>query len=191
MAIVPSDLRYPDLTASDLLAQTLWPRRGTAPLAGLDVTCIKIAVDFQSMTETSAPERIQANLELLNGATHSDTAFHMRIDPETEAFTDIAAARTMFLTGTPEQLRGETLAAMPWMRSAPSRRCGSLNCATRRTCAPISRPTRRYGAISGSAPGVLTIVYYIDGRPAGLLGIANRGEAHPRARPGMCNCICC
>jgi diguanylate cyclase (GGDEF)-like protein/PAS domain S-box-containing protein len=175
MAIVPSDLRYPDLTASDLLAQTLWPRRGTAPLAGLDVTCIKIAVDFQAMTETSAPEKIQANLELLSGATQSDTAFHMRIDPDTEAFTDIAAARTMFVTGTPEQLHGETLAALPWMRSrlAPLRVSELRDTSDVRADQLVDAALWRNLGIGS----VLTIVYYIDGRPAGLLGIAG---AHPR-----------
>jgi diguanylate cyclase (GGDEF)-like protein/PAS domain S-box-containing protein len=175
MAIVPSDLRYPDLTASDLLAQSLWPKRGAAPLAGLDVTCIKIAVGFQSMSEGDASDRIHANLDQLREATRADTAFHMRIDPVTEAFTDIAATRSMFATGTPEQLRGETLSALPWFRSrlAPLRVYELRDTADVRADQAVDAALWRSLGIGS----VLTIVYYIEGRPAGILGIAG---AQPR-----------
>jgi diguanylate cyclase (GGDEF)-like protein/PAS domain S-box-containing protein len=175
MAIVPNDLRYPDLTASDLLAQSMWPRRGATPLAGLDVICIKIAVDFQSMTEATAPARISANLELLREATRSDTAFHMRLDADSEVFTDISVTRSMFATGTPEQLRGETLAALPWFRA----RLAPLRVSEMRDTADV-RPDQAEDAALWHGLGIgslLTIAYYIEGRPAGILGIAG---AQPR-----------
>src|SRR5450631_756976 len=170
MAIVPSDLRYPDLSASDVLAQSIWPRRAAAPLAGLDVICIKIAVDFQSMTQASAPARINANLELLREATRSDAAFHMRLDPDTEAFADISVARSMFATGTPEQLRGETLAAMPWFRA----RLAPLRVAEIRDTSDVRADQAQDAALwrELGIGSVLTIIYYIEGRPAGILGIA-------------------
>ena len=175
MAIVPSDLRFPDLTASDLLAQSIWPRRGVSPLAGLDIVCIRIAVDFQGMSAANMGERIGANLEVLREATRSDSAFHMRIDPETETLSDIAVARNLFATGTPEQLRGETLESFPWLRSrlAPLR-VGELRDTSdvRADQAVDAARWRELGIGS-----VLTIAYYIEGRPAGILGLAG---AQPR-----------
>jgi diguanylate cyclase (GGDEF)-like protein/PAS domain S-box-containing protein len=170
MALVPEDLRYPDLTASDLLVPAMWQRRGAAPLAGLDVICIKIAVDFQTMTEASAPARIGANLELLREATRADTAFHMRLDADSGAFTDICVVRSMFATGTPEQLRGATLDALPWFRA----RLAPLRVSEMRDTADVRADQAEDAALwrSLGIGSVLTIAYYIEGRPAGILGIA-------------------
>src|ERR1700680_52664 len=117
MAIAPHDPRHPDLTASDILAPQTWPKRGIRPAVGLDVICTKIAVDFQSMTAATAAGCLFANLELLREATPSATAFHLNLDPELDAFGDVQVARGMLATGTPEQLRGQSLDALPWLRS--------------------------------------------------------------------------
>ena len=81
MAIAPNEPRSPDFTASDILSPHVWPRRGGAPPVGLDVICIKIAVDFQAMTAGTVAQRLAANLELLRDATQSDAAFHAAVDP--------------------------------------------------------------------------------------------------------------
>src|ERR1700690_375963 len=117
MAIVPTDTRQPDFTTSDVLSPQTWSRRGLSPAVGLDVICTKIAVDFQSMTATTAGPCIAANLELLREATGADTAFHIQLEINTENFGEIAVARSMLATGNPEQLRGQTLSALPWFRS--------------------------------------------------------------------------
>jgi diguanylate cyclase (GGDEF)-like protein/PAS domain S-box-containing protein len=158
-----------------VLAQSLWPRRGAAPLAGLDVVCIKIAVDFQNMTEETASARIAANLDLLREATRSDTAFHMRLDPDSGVFSDVAVARNLFATGTPEQLRGESLDSLPWLRSrlAPLR-VGEMRDTTD-VRADQSHDAARWRELGIGS--VLTIAYYIEGRPAGILGLAG---AQPR-----------
>src|ERR1700750_971574 len=117
MAIAPHDPRHPDLTASDILSPQTWPKRGTRPAVGLDVICTKIAVDFQSMTAVTALEIIGVNLELLREATHTDATFHIRIDADSGQFTDIQVARGMLTTGNPEQLRGQSLDALPWLQS--------------------------------------------------------------------------
>jgi diguanylate cyclase (GGDEF)-like protein/PAS domain S-box-containing protein len=170
MAIVPDDPRYPDLTASDILSPAVWPKRSANPPLGLDVICIKIAVDFQSMTAATAAATISANLELLREATRADTAFHIRLDAESAAFTDIAVARSMFATGNPEQLGGETLSALPWFRS----RLAPLRVSELRDTANV-RADQADDAALWRALGigsVLMIGYFIDGRPAGVLGIA-------------------
>src|ERR1700676_970956 len=118
MPIPPDDPRHPDLTASDVLSPQTWPKRGIRPpAAGLDVICTKIAVDFQSMTAATAPEIIGGNLELLREATRTDVAFHIHLDAESGQFNEIQVARGLLATGNPEQLRGQTLDAFPWLQS--------------------------------------------------------------------------
>ena len=123
MAIAPTDPRHSELTASDVLSPQTWPRRGPKPSVGLDVICTKIAVDFQTMTAATALDTIIVNLELLREASHVDTAFHVALDPELGVIGDVQVARGMLATGNPEQLRGQSLAELPWLqaRLAPLR----------------------------------------------------------------------
>src|ERR1700690_162312 len=117
MAIAPVDPRYPDLSASDLLSSQSWARRDSRPAVGLDVICIKVAVDFQTMTDATVAESIGTNLELLRQATSTDTAFPIVLDPDTEILTEVTVARGMLATGNPEQLKGQTLETLPWFRT--------------------------------------------------------------------------
>jgi diguanylate cyclase (GGDEF)-like protein/PAS domain S-box-containing protein len=175
MAIAPNDPRHPDLTASDVLSPQTWPRRGIRPAVGLDVICTKIAVDFQTMTALTAVECISTNLELLREATRTDAAFHVSLDSEAALFADVHVARGLLATGNPEQLRGQGLDALPWLRS----RLAPLRVTELRdTSRP--RPDQVNDAALWSNLGIgsiLIIGYFIDGRAAGLLGIAG---ARPR-----------
>ena len=152
-----------------------WPKRGDRAPAGLDVICTKIAVDFQSLSAATAREVIAADLELLREATRSDAAFHLPIDAQTQAFSEIQVARNMLSTGNPEQLQGLTLDAFPWLKS----RMAPLRVSELRDTAN-PRDDQREDAEGWSHLGigaVLLIGYFIEGRPAGLLGIAT---AQPR-----------
>jgi len=175
MAIAPHDPRHPDLTASDVLSPQTWPKRGIRPAVGLDVICTKIAVDFQSMTAVTALEVIGANLELLREATHADTAFHIHLDAESGLFNEIQVARGMLATGNPEQLRGQSLDAFPWLQS----RLAPLRVSELRdTGKPRGDQSDDAAAWMHLGIGsVLIIGYFIEGRAAGLLGIAG---AQPR-----------
>ncbi|MGA2840513.1 MAG: EAL domain-containing protein [Steroidobacteraceae bacterium] len=170
MAIAPNDPRHRDLTASDILSPATWPRHGVRPAVGLDVICTKIAVDFQNMTEATAPGCIFANLELLREATRADTAFHISLDVDLETFADVQVARGMLATGNPEQLRGQSMEALPWLRS----RLAPLRISEfRDTAKPRPDQTADAGRWCELGIGsVLLIGYYIEGRPAGILGIA-------------------
>jgi len=175
MAIAPHDPRHPDLTASDILSPQTWPKRGTRPAVGLDVICTKIAVDFQSMTALTAAEVIGANLELLREATRVDAAFHLHLDADSGQFSDIQVARGMLATGNPEQLRGQSLDSMPWLQS----RLAPLRVSELRD---TGKPRGDQGEDAAlwnhlGIGSVLLIGYFIEGRPAGLLGIAG---AQPR-----------
>src|ERR1700744_5345996 len=175
MAIAPNDPRHPDLTASDILSPQTWPRRGSRPAVGLDVICTKIAVDFQTMTATTALDTIIVNLELLREATHVDTAFHIAIDPEINAIGDVQVARGMLATGNPEQLRGLALGELPWLHS----RLAPLRVSEVRDTSQPRDDQADDAAIWNhlGIGSVLHIGYSIKGRSAGLLGIAN---ARPR-----------
>jgi diguanylate cyclase (GGDEF)-like protein/PAS domain S-box-containing protein len=171
MAIAPNDPRHPDLSASDVLSPHAWPGRGARPPSGLDVLGTKIAVDFQMMTAATATDTIIVNLELLRDATRVDAAFHISLEADTNSFGDIHVARGMLATGNPEQLRGQSMDALPWLRS----RLASLRVSELKdTDKP--RADQREDAALWTHLGigsVLIISYFIKGRTAGLLGIAN------------------
>jgi diguanylate cyclase (GGDEF)-like protein/PAS domain S-box-containing protein len=177
MAIAPHDPRQLDLTASDVLSPQTWPKQrgGARPVVGLDVICTKIAVDFQAMSADNALATIVTNLELLREATRVDTAFHIGLDLETDTFGEIQVARGMLTTGNPEQLRGQPLDVLPWLRS----RLAPLRVTELRdTSEP--RVDQNEDAQQWSHLGigsVLMIGYFVGGKPAGVLGIAN---AQPR-----------
>ncbi|MDE2304179.1 MAG: EAL domain-containing protein [Gammaproteobacteria bacterium] len=170
MAIVPKEPRSADFTASDILSPHVWPRRGAEPALGLDVVCIKIAVDFQSMTALNHLERLAANLELLREASRADAAFHIPVDPESGVFGEVAAARSVLATGNPGQLRGRSLDSMPWLRS----RFAPLRVSELRDTAKTRGEQAADAALwcDLGLGSVLMISYFIENRPAGLLGIA-------------------
>jgi diguanylate cyclase (GGDEF)-like protein/PAS domain S-box-containing protein len=170
MAIAPHDPRHPDLTASDILSPQTWPKRGIRPAVGLDVICTKIAVDFQSMTAATALAVIGANLELLREATRTDAAFHIQVEAESGLFNEIQVARGMLTTGNPEQLRGQSLNALPWLQA----RLAPLRVSEMRdTSKPRGDQSDDAAVWSHLGLGsVLIIGYFIEGRAAGLLGIA-------------------
>jgi diguanylate cyclase (GGDEF)-like protein/PAS domain S-box-containing protein len=144
-------------------------------MLGMDVICTKIAVDFQSITADNALTTIAANLELLREATRVDTTFHMAFDLEAEEFGDIHVARGMLTTGNPEQLRGQPLDVMPWLRS----RLAQLRVSELRDTSDV-RADQSEDAVQWSHLGVgsvLMIGYCVGGKPAGVLGLAN---ARPR-----------
>ena len=175
MAIAPNDPRHADLTASDILSPQVWPKREVKLANGLDVICTKIAVDFQMMRANNALDTITANLELLREATRVDATFHLMIDNEVGAFSEIQVSRGMLSTGNPEQLKGQPLDSMPWLQS----RLAHLRVSEMKDTA-AAREDQLEDANQWSHLGigsVLMIGYFIEGKPAGILGIAN---ARPR-----------
>ncbi len=175
MALAPPDIGSPEFTASDVLSPNVWTRRSVRAPAGVDVTVTKIAVDLQAMTAETAADCIARNLELLREATYTDVAFHLPFDPETAGFGAVQAARAMLATGNPEQLRGQSLEALPWLNS----RLAHLRISEiRDTGAPRADQRDDAAVWSGLGIGsVLLIPYVIEGKPAGVLGI---GDSRPR-----------
>ena len=126
------------------------------------------------MTAATALDTIIVNLELLREATRADAAFHISLDMQLGVFSEAQVARGLLATGNPEQLRGQPLDVMPWLRS----RLAPLRVSELRdTAAP--RADQRDDAALWSHLGigsVLMIGYFIKGKAAGLLGI---GSARP------------
>src|SRR5512145_2277962 len=116
MGTVPTN-PVSDLTASDVLSSPSWLRRSPRPVLGLDVTCTKIAVDFQSMIETSADATIRQNLEALRESTATDATFIALFDEDSTCIESMSVSKNLFAQCTPEVLKGEALEGLPWLRS--------------------------------------------------------------------------
>ena len=127
------------------------------------------------MTAATALDVIGVNLELLREATRADTAFHIYLETATGMFADIQVARGMLATGNPEQLRGQALQSFKWLHS----RLSPLRLSELRDTANPRGDQQEDAALWAhlGIGSVLIIGYFIDGRPAGLLGIAG---AHAR-----------
>ena len=137
------------------------------------------------MTAATAAECIRANLELLREATRTDTAFHVSLDPETPLFADVQVARGLLATGNPEQLRGQSLDALPWLRS----RLAPLRVSEIRDTSHTRSDQAEDAALWSNLGigSVLIIGYFIEGRAGGPSGYC---RARGRATTGKFSCIC-
>ena len=103
----------PDFTASDILSAKLWQPQAKRPPLGIDITCTKVAVDFQNLTADNADAVIRQNLDILREATGTDVVFLALLDGVGEHIDSLAVSRNMFTRCRPEVLKGETLASLP------------------------------------------------------------------------------
>ncbi|MEX0733772.1 MAG: EAL domain-containing protein, partial [Steroidobacteraceae bacterium] len=108
---------FPEFTASDVLSSKLWQPRAERPPLGIDLACTKIAVDFQNITAGNADAVIRQSLEILREAINTDAVFLVLLDGHGERIDSIATANGPFAQCRPEVLKGETLDALPWIRS--------------------------------------------------------------------------
>jgi GAF domain-containing protein len=166
-----------DFTASDVLAPHAWTGRPVPgrPQVGVDVTCTKIAVDFLSITAEGAEACIRQGLDLLRTATGCDAAFAIALDDGAPRVASVLVSRGGFSQCQPEALIGESLADWSWLGG----RLEHLRLSELRDTAEPRREqqadAQRLALLQiGSA---LMVAYRIQGRPAGLLGLA---QALPR-----------
>ena len=108
---MPSDQNYrvPEFTASDILSPKLWQPDVTRPPLGIDITCTKVAVDFQNLTAESADAVIRQNLGILREATGTDVVFMALFDPACTKIDSIVSSRAVFARCRPEVLKDEPL----------------------------------------------------------------------------------
>lgn len=105
-----------DFTASDILSPQRWAPSADRPGFGLDVSCTKIAVDFQNLEPKTADVVIRHNLDLLREAAGTDAVFLATYDARGESIQHLEAAKGLFTQCSPEVLRGEKLERFPWIR---------------------------------------------------------------------------
>src|SRR5258705_6020643 len=104
-----------DLTASDILSPKVWTASPNRPAFGLDVTCTKIAVEFQCMTRENMTACIAQNLDDLRAATATDAVFLARFTEDGTRIASVTVSKGMFAQCTPEVLKSEPLESMPWL----------------------------------------------------------------------------
>ncbi|MBM2854547.1 MAG: diguanylate cyclase [Steroidobacteraceae bacterium] len=107
----------PEFTASDILSPKLWQQRAERPPLGIDITCTKVAVDFQNISAGNADAVIRQNLDVLREATNTDAVFLALFDGHGERIDSLATSKGPFAQCRPEVLKGEHLEALPWIRS--------------------------------------------------------------------------
>jgi diguanylate cyclase (GGDEF)-like protein/PAS domain S-box-containing protein len=107
----------PEFTASDILSPKLWQQRAERPPLGIDITCTKVAVDFQNISAGNADAVIRQNLDVLREATNTDAVFLALLDGHGERIDSLATSKGPFAQCRPEVLKGEHLEALPWIRS--------------------------------------------------------------------------
>jgi hypothetical protein len=103
---------FPEFTASDILSPKLWQQRAERPPLGIDITCTKVAVDFQNITAGNADAVIRQNLEVLREATNTDAVFLALLDAHGERIDSLATSKGPFAQCRPEVLKGEHLPAL-------------------------------------------------------------------------------
>ncbi len=106
-----------DLITSGALSAESCTRRSPRAVVGLDVTCTKIAVDFQNMTEATAHAALRQNLDALRESTATDATFIALFDESFRYIESVSVSKSMFAHCMPEVLKGEALESLPWLRS--------------------------------------------------------------------------
>lgn len=105
-----------DFTASDLLSPQTWARRVGLPAVGLDVSCTKIAIDFQSLDAATAEAVLREDIDILREATQADAAFIATYNAAGTAIDAVISSKAVFTGSAPEDLKGLLLERLPWVR---------------------------------------------------------------------------
>jgi diguanylate cyclase (GGDEF)-like protein/PAS domain S-box-containing protein len=162
-----------DYTASDILAPGQWPPAVSRSAAGLDVSCTKIAIEFQTLEPGTADAVIRRNLDLLREATATDVAFLVMYDGALTVCQQVEVAKGLFTQCSPEALRGERLERYPALRE---RLTHARLLEIRDTQAPrreIAAEAARFAALGMRA--LLLVGFAARGRPKGFLALATAG----------------
>ncbi len=165
-----------EFTASEILSPQTWVARDKRAPLGLDITCTKIAVDFQNLTRPQLETTLRENLELLRDAAGCDATFiamlgEQKAGADGWSIDDLSFARSTFAPCQVEALSGQSLAEFPWLRG----RLEPLRLSDiRDTSAPRREQAveaRRFAELKIGA--LLVVAVQVRGKPAALLGIAH------------------
>lgn len=170
-----------EFTASDVLAPQTWASHERRAPLGLDITCTKIAVDFQGLARGTLEATLREDLELLRVASGCDAAFiamlRVSAGAAAPAIEQLHFARAPFAQCQVEALTHASLGDYPWFMS----RLDPLRLAEIRDTAN-PRPEQRAEASRLAELRIgawLAVSVHVQGRPAALVGLA-----HALPRPG-------
>ena len=136
---------------------------------GLDLTCTKVAVDFQSVSLNTADERIVAGLQSLTDVCGADSVFVAMLDPDDGMIGKVYAGRSTFSTCNPEVLTGTPLGDFPWIKSRLEHlRLLEIRDTSKSPLAQ-SRDAERLASLNVGAS--LVVGFNIRERLCGLLGV--------------------
>ena len=165
-------VKTPDFAVTDILAPAFWSGRVDKAGPGVDVACTKIAVDLQNLTREGAETVLKRSLEALRDATGVDAAFIALLDAAGTQFESVNVAKGSFGDCRLEALRGAALSDLPFIaaRSEHLRLTEFVDTAA---------PRREQGAdaprlLALQVGSLLVVTFHMDGRLAGLLGIARQ-----------------
>lgn len=165
-----SALKDSGLSASGVLAPERWTKAAAGLSLGIDVTCTKVAVDFQNLDAANAAAVVSRNLHLLREATEADAVFLASYDPSGRVIRSVECSKDLFVTASPEVLRGEVLTRLPWLhdRLVNARLLEIRD--TLRARPEHAAEAQRFGELGMRA--VLLVGITVRGRPYGFLGLA-------------------
>ena len=160
-----------EFTASDLLSPASWATRPLRPQVGLDVTCTKLAIDFQTLTRENAPQVMRQSLDILRSAIQCDAALAITLEGDAPCMREVIVSRGTFSQCQPEALTAERIADWSWL----SGRLDHLRLSEYRD---TSEPRREQFAEAQRLAtlqigSLLLVAYRVNDRPAGFLGFAN------------------
>ena len=160
-----------DLTASDILSPKVWTPSPTRPTFGLDVTCTKISVEFQSMTRENMTACIAQNLDDLRAATATDAVFLARLTDDAKRIATVTVSKAMFAQCTPEVLKSDAIESYPWLAA----RLGHVRILEiRDTAAPRKEQIIEAERLRQLNIGSLLLIgYAVADRLAGFVGLAS------------------
>jgi diguanylate cyclase (GGDEF)-like protein/PAS domain S-box-containing protein len=138
---------------------------------GLDLICTKVAVDFQSITLSTADERINTGLQSLTDACGADSVFVALLDDVESAFDKVYLGRSTFSACNPEVLKSRALSEFPWIKS----RLEHLRLLEIRDTAkaPIAQSHDAEHLARLNVGALLVVGFNIRGRLRGVLGVVS------------------
>jgi len=136
---------------------------------GLDLICTKIAVDFQSIEESTVDERLGSGLRDLTDASGADASFIALLNRDSGQIEKVYAGRSSFSTCNPDFLLGRTIGDFPWI----DRRLQHLRLLEiRDSASPKSGQDVDAGVLADhKIAAALLVGFDIEERRRGLLGI--------------------
>ena len=140
------------------------------------MACTKIAIDLQSLSGPGAVETIRRDLDLLREATGTDAAFYAAFDRSALTIESMEISKGLFVSCSPEVLRGLPLAKLPWIRE----RLGHNRLLELRDTLTARREhaaeAQRFGELGMRS--VLLVGVAVCGQPQGFLGLATAGPCN-------------